>query len=58
MEKILSEDYAILCDETVMYEYISKNAVCQMTKMGPTVFQGPVVWPWKKDFAYGEIFSF
>ena len=58
MEKILADKFAILCDETVMYEYISKNAPCKMTKMAPTVFQGPVVWPWKKNFAYGQIFSF
>ena len=58
MKKIQAENHAIIGAETVMYNYLSKNDPCSMTKMGPTIFQGPIVLPWKKNFPYAHIFTY
>ena len=59
IKKAESENFAFL-DSVVTMEYYLENQSedpCSIVSMGPNSFNGNLVFAWKKDFIYADIFN-
>ena len=59
LRKIKSENFAFIDTTlTMQYTLAEEGDPCSIIPMGPNLFNGKLVFAWRKNFEYAEIFNF
>ena len=59
IKKIRDDNFAFMETAITMQYYLdSINEPCSIVHMGPNLFNGKLVFAWRKNFEYAEIFNY